>query len=309
MALKPELLFVENLPGASITADTHRMAYWLWQAPQCVNPQHVVLCVHGLTRQGRDFDALASSLAMFCTVVCTDVVGRGRSDWLAEPTQYAVPTYGADHVALIAQLLSKHGATSLDWVGTSMGGLIGMAVASLASGALALPIRKLVLNDVGPSLNFEGLSRIGDYVGKSLQFETIEDAANAMWAASQGFGPHTTAQWLALSKPMLRHKEDGFVLHYDPAIGQAFQALGQPGARELVAQGEIVLWAAYDAISAPTLLLRGAQSDLLSQETALAMTERGPKATLVQFSGVGHAPTLIAADQQQAVRTFLIDHA
>ena len=108
---------------------------------------------------------------------------------------------------------------------------------------------------------------------------------------------------------MLRHKEDGFVLHYDPAIGQAFQALGQPGARELVAQGETVLWTAYDAISAPTLLLRGAQSDLLSQDTALAMTERGPKATLVQFSGVGHAPTLIAADQQQAVRTFLIDHA
>lgn len=308
MSLTPTLLFVDNLPGASLQSDTHRMAYWLWQDPQCANPQHAVLCVHGLTRQGRDFDELAQSLAKHVTVVCTDVVGRGQSDWLADAALYGVPTYAADHMGLIAQLKAQHGVTTLDWVGTSMGGLIGMAVSSLPDGVLALPIRKLVLNDVGPALSFEGLARIGQYVGKSKPFDSVQAAADAMWAVSSGFGPHTPAQWLALSKPMVVQRDGQFVLHYDPSIAKAFEGLSQPGAQALVEQGEAALWAAYDAIRAPTLLLRGATSDLLSVQTAQAMCQRGPKATLKVFEGVGHAPTLIAPDQQKAVLNFLVEH-
>jgi pimeloyl-ACP methyl ester carboxylesterase len=307
MALTPELLFVDNLPGASTVANTHRMAYWLWQDPACANPQHVVVCVHGLTRQGRDFDVLAQALSKHCTVVCTDVVGRGHSDWLSEPMQYAVPTYASDHMALIAQLTKQHGAASLDWVGTSMGGLIGMAVAALPDGVLALPVRKLVLNDVGPALSFEGLARIGAYVGKSPPFASVQDAADAMRVLASGFGPHTPQQWLDLSRPMLRAQGEQFVLHYDPSIAKAFESLSAPGARDAVAQGEAALWAAYDAIRAPTLLLRGADSDLLTQHTAQDMTQRGPRAQLHVFQGVGHAPTLIAPDQQAAVVQFLVD--
>ena len=309
MSLTPQLLFVDKLAGASTKlygqGDTHRMAYWLWQDPQCANPEHVVLCVHGLTRQGRDFDELAQTLAKYYTVVCTDVVGRGKSDWLAEAGLYGVPTYASDHVALIAHLKAQHGATTLDWVGTSMGGLIGMAVASLPDGLLALPIRKLVLNDVGPVLSFEGLSRIAQYVGKSRHFESVQQAADAMWTVSQGFGPHTPEQWLQLSKPMVVAADGHYVLHYDPRISEAFKTLAQPGAEALVAQGEAALWAAYDAIRAPTLLLRGALSDLLSADTAQAMGQRGPSAQVLEFDGVGHAPTLIAPNQQQAVMQFL----
>ena len=307
MSLTPTLLYVENLPAASTRADTHRMAYWLWQDPQCANPRHAVLCVHGLTRQGRDFDALAQHLAKHVTVVCSDVVGRGQSDWLAQASLYGVPTYAVDHMGLIAQLKTQHGVATLDWVGTSVGGLIGMALSSLPDGVLALPIRKLVLNDVGPTLSFEGLARIGQYVGKSKPFESVQAAADAMWALSSGFGPHTPDQWLALSKPMVVQRDGQFVLHYDPSIAQAFEGLSAPGAQALVEQGEAALWAAYDAIRAPTLLLRGASSDLLSAQTAQAMCQRGPKATLHVLEGVGHAPTLIAADQQAVVRNFLLD--
>ena len=274
----------------------HHMAYVEWGDP--ANPR-VVVCVHGLTRQGRDFDALAQDLARDCRVVCPDVVGRGRSDWLADPSGYVIPSYVADMVALVARL----GVEQVDWVGTSMGGLIGLALASMPG----TPVRRLVLNDVGPTLEPAAIARIGSYVGLPAFWPSVDAAADALWAISAGFGPHSREEWLALTRPQLVATEQGgvagFKPHYDPAIGQPFRAVTP----ELAAAGEALLWQAYERITAPTLLLRGAVSDLLSRATAEAMTQRGPRARLHELPGVGHAPTLVAAEQRALVRGFLME--
>lgn len=268
------------------------MAYWEWGDPA---NSRVLLCVHGLTRQGRDFDTLAQALSAHYRVVCPDVVGRGESDWLADPAGYAVPHYVADMVTLLARL----NAQTLDWVGTSMGGLIGMGLTSLAGN----PVRRLVLNDVGPRLEVTALQRIGQYVGAPISWASFEEAAQALWLVSQGFGPHSPEQWKALCRPQLKQNEQGrWVSRYDPSIGVPFKALTP----ESVAAGEAALWFAYDRITAPTLVIRGAQSDLLSAATAQDMSQRGPRAKVVTFEGVGHAPTLVAPDQVSAVAEFLL---
>ena len=280
----------------------HRMAYWEWN--NTGNPQHphVILCVHGLTRQGRDFDTLARELSQHARVICPDVAGRGHSDWLAEPQAYQVPYYAADMLALLAALHADAPMETLDWVGTSMGGLIGMGIAGQSGLPLPVPVRRLVLNDVGPTLEWSALSRIGQYVGQPLRFETEQQAADVLWMVSSSFGPHTPAQWLQLSRPMLRALPGGgLTLHYDPAIAEAFKSLTQEGA--LVAEQQ--LWQLYDQITAGTLVLRGAESDLLSVATAQQMAQRGPRAQVVEIAGVGHAPTLIAPDQVALVRDFL----
>jgi pimeloyl-ACP methyl ester carboxylesterase len=271
------------------------MAYVEWGDP--ANPR-VLVCVHGLSRQGRDFDTLAQDLASDYRVVCPDVVGRGKSDWLADPMGYAVPTYVADMVTLVARL----GVEQVDWVGTSMGGLIGMALASLPN----TPVRRLVLNDVGPAIQVESIQRIATYLGQPAHWRTVDEAADALWAISSSFGPHSREQWLALTRPQLvpevKDGVPGFKSHYDPAIAVPVRA----ATPQIMAAGEAMLWAAYDRITAPALLLRGATSDLLSSETAHAMTQRGPRAQLHELPGVGHAPTLVAADQRAVVRSFLL---
>lgn len=279
------------------------MAYWEWNATGNPAHPHVIVCVHGLSRQGRDFDVLARELSQHARVVCPDVVGRGQSDWLADPMGYQIPQYGADMVALLAQLHQQAPITTLDWVGTSMGGLIGMGITGQPDLPLPVPVRRLVLNDVGPVIQWQALQRIGQYLGFLAKFESLQQAADAMWAISTSFGPHTPAQWLELSRAMVRSlPEGGVTLHYDPAIAVPFRSLTQ----EAATAGEAFLWQLYDQITARTLLLRGAQSDLLSHETAQAMGARGPRAQLVEFAGVGHAPTLVAADQVAAVRDFLL---
>lgn len=278
------------------------MAYWQWGQPTA---SHVVLCVHGLSRQGRDFDVLAQALCArspeSVRVVCPDVVGRGQSDWLQDPMGYQVPNYAADMLLLINQLQPA----TLDWVGTSMGGLIGMVVCGQTKLPSTVPVRCLVLNDVGPTIQWEAIQRIGAYLGQPVRFQSLEQAADVLWTISSSFGPHTREQWLALTRPMLKPASDaagGFVLHYDPAIAAPFRAV----TLESATQGEAALWHLYDHITAKTLLTRGAQSDLLSRETAQAMTQRGPKARLVEFAGVGHAPTFVADDQVQVVTDFLL---
>ncbi len=278
------------------------MAYWEWGNPQA---GYVIVCVHGLSRQGRDFDVLAQALVARAEgavrIVCPDVVGRGQSDWLKDPMGYQIPNYAADMLALLAQLKP----TTLDWIGTSMGGLIGMVISGQPGLPLPVPVRKLVLNDVGPAIEWQALQRIGQYLGNAPRFASLEQAAQAMWVVSTSFGPHTPEEWLALSKHMVKPSADekgGVILHYDPAIAVPFRAVTP----EAAAQGEAALWQVYDNIQAATLLVRGANSDLLSRETAKAMTQRGPKARLVEFEGVGHAPTLIAVDQVQVVTDFLL---
>lgn len=288
---EPRLEHVACLDAAGL----HRMAYWEWGERD--NPR-VVVCVHGLTRQGRDFDTLARALAADCRVICPDVVGRGRSDRLADPMGYQIPTYVADMVTLLARL----DVPQVDWVGTSMGGLIGIGLASLRGRDGTSPVRRLVLNDVGPAIRPEAVQRIGAYVGLPKRYATLDEAADYLWSISSGFGPHSREQWLALTRPQLVPDGDGWVSHYDPAIGLPFKAVTP----ELAAAGEALLWQRYDLIRAPTLLLRGAESDLLSHETAVAMTQRGPKPRLVELPGIGHAPTLVADDQVRLVRDFLL---
>lgn len=288
---EPRLHHVQCLDGRGL----HRMAYWEWGDPDSPG---VVVCVHGLTRQGRDFDVLARDLAPQRRVICPDVVGRGRSDRLADPMGYAIPTYVADMVTLVARLA----VPQVDWVGTSMGGLIGLALAALPG----TPVRRLVLNDVGPVIEPVALQRIGRFLGVPAFWRTLDEAADAAWTLSQGFGPHTREQWLALTRPQLvpteQDGEAGFKPHYDPAIAVPVRAMTP----EMAAAGAAALWQAYDRIPCPTLLLRGAESDLLSAATAQAMTERGPRAQLHSFAGVGHAPTLVAADQREVVSRFLL---
>jgi pimeloyl-ACP methyl ester carboxylesterase len=284
---EPRLRHVQCLSARGL----HRMAYWEWGDPRHAR---VLVCVHGLTRQGRDFDALARAMSGDYRVVCPDVVGRGQSDWLADPMGYNLPTYVADMVTLVARL----DADAVHWVGTSMGGLIGMGLASLPTS----PIVRLVLNDVGPALQAEALKRIGDYVGVTPHWATVDAAADYLESISLGFGPHSREAWLALSLPQLKPDGDGWTLRRDPSIALPFRATTP----EVAAAGETMLWRAYDAIRCPTLLLRGANSDLLSRDTAQAMTQRGPKARLHEFADVGHAPMLGVAEQIAVVREFLL---
>lgn len=302
-AIEPVLKFV-TCPGASKTdAQTHRMAYWQWGDEN--NPR-ILLCVHGLSRQGRDFDTLAREMSKEYQVICPDVVGRGHSDWLAEPSGYQVFTYVSDMVALVQQLRAQVKSTEplvIDWVGTSMGGLIGLGFSSLPPQASGAVLRKFVLNDVGPKLRFEALVRIADYLGQPHRFTSEQHAAEYLWSISDGFGPHTPEQWMALCKPLLRPAPDGngLILHYDPAIAVPFKAMTEDSATS----GEAMLWQVYEALKCQVLLLRGMDSDLLDAETATAMTQRGPKAQLVAFPGVGHAPTLVTEVQIKPIRDFL----
>jgi pimeloyl-ACP methyl ester carboxylesterase len=309
---EPSLNFVTcpDAPGGAVS--THQMAYWQWGD---ATSGHVVLCVHGLSRQGRDFDTLARALCKHAQaagaplrVVCPDVVGRGHSDWLKDPNGYQIPFYAADMLCLLAQLHAQAPVRTLDWVGTSMGGLIGLALCGHPAAPLPQAVRKLVLNDVGPTLEWSALQRIGAYLGKSGEFDNLQQAADAMWAISSSFGPHTPEQWLALCRHMVK-PVDALVaaggklrLHYDPAIAHAFGVATEASTLE----SQAILWQLYEQIKADTLLLRGAQSDLLSTQTAQAMQQRGPRARLVEFAGVGHAPTLIASDQLAVVADFLL---
>ena len=284
---EPRLRHVQCLAPEGL----HRMAYWEWG--DAANPK-VLVCVHGLSRQGRDFDTLAQAMRGEYRVVCPDVAGRGQSDWLKNPASYAIPVYVADMVTLLARL----DAAEVHWVGTSMGGLIGLGLAALAGS----PIRKLVLNDVGPAIEYAALARIGTYLGQPSHWKTVDEAADALREISLGFGPHTRDEWLALTRPQLVPDGAGFKSHYDPAIALPFRAVTP----ELASAGEAMLWQAYDSLKCATLVLRGAESDLLARATADAMAQRGPRARVREIEGVGHAPTLVHADQIAPVRDFLL---
>lgn len=268
------------------------MAYQEWGDPH--NPR-VLVCVHGVTRVSDDFDNMARELCRDYRVVCPDVVGRGRSDRLCNPQHYQVVQYVADMVTLLARL----DAETVHWFGTSMGGLIGMSLASLNDS----PVRKLILNDVGPALNDAALKRIGEYIGQEVRFAAFDEGMRYIKNISLPFGPHTDEEWRKITADVLRQDKDGqWIKHYDLGLAVPFKAATPEGTK----QAEAMLWKAYDAISCPTLLVRGAESDLLTIETAQAMTARGPKAKLVEFAGVGHAPTFMHLDQIAVAKEFLL---
>lgn len=286
------------------------MAYWEWGDPA---NDKVLLCVHGLTRSGRDFDQLAARLSSHYRVVCPDVVGRGKSDWLIDAGSYVVPQYVADMLTLIARLQPAR----LDWVGTSMGGLIAMGLAgTLAMSAMlrpargilglsadsSVPLGKIVLNDIGPQLNFNGLQRIGDYVGKPVQYSSFQQAVDHVRSVSAGFGNHDEAGWEALTKHVFNEVDGLWVQHYDLRIAQAM-ANQTPGS---IRASEGLLWAAYESMRGPILIMRGMQSDLLTADTAKDMLQRNPRASLHEVRDVGHAPTLRSGDQIDPIERFLL---
>ena len=266
----------------------HRVGYLEWGDPK---NERVLICVHGLTRCARDFDALAAAMSDKYRVVCPDVAGRGASEWLADPMLYQPPQYVADMVTLIARL----DVESVHWVGTSMGALIGMALAAQAG----TPIRKFVLNDAGPVVTKVALERIATYVGMAPALPDMATAEKYVRTVSASFGPHTDAEWRFLTEVVVRKNADGSLrMHYDPKIGEPFRAT--------MPEKDLEAWPLWDAIKCPTLVLRGAQSDLLTAATCEQMKQRGPKAKVVEIPGVGHAPTLMHADQIKIVRDFLL---
>lgn len=266
----------------------HRMAYTEWGDSN--NPR-VLICAHGLTRNGRDFDDLARAMADEYRVICPDVVGRGRSDWLGVKGDYGFPLYVSDMITLIARLNVK----TVHWVGTSMGGIIGMLIASMPHS----PITRLVLNDVGPVITAVSLRRIGPYVGTAPVFPSMEAAEAYIRQVSAPFGPLTDAQWHHLTQYSVRPVEGGFAMMYDPGIGDAF--------RQTPILMDVEMWDTYDRVRCPTLALRGAESDLLERDVHVAMSSRGPAARIVEFDGIGHAPMLMDSGQIHVVRDFLLE--
>lgn len=286
----------------------HKMFYTDWGDPAS---KRVVICAHGLSRNCRDFDFLAQTLSDKCRVVCPDVVGRGRSDWLTNKDDYGYPQYLADQNALMARVTAwptpsgwlgklasfignRYGNRSIFWVGTSMGGILGMLLAAMPKS----PINRLVVNDVGPLIPKASLERIGTYVGKDPQFRSFEELEAYVRKVSAPFGPLTDAQWHHLTLHGAKQDENGnWGMRYDPDIAAPFR--GKP-------LQDIDLWSYWDKIACPTLTLRGAESDLLLRETAQQMSTRGPRARLIEFPGVGHAPMLMSPDQIRVVTDFLL---
>ena len=278
---------IERSLGAIGPHGFHRLTYYEWPGPK---DAPTLICVHGLTRNGRDFDVLAEALSARLRVICPDLPGRGKSEWLAVPADYNYAVYLGDVTALIARLDVER----VDWVGTSMGGIIGMLFAALPG----TPVRRLVINDVGALVAKEALERIAAYVGLDPSFPDLAALEAALRRIHAPFGPLSDAQWRHLATHSARTKPDGTLgLAYDPKIGEVFK------------QGpinDVDLWASWDAIKCPALLLHGEQSDILRESDAQAMTQRGPRAKLIQFAGIGHAPALMAEDQIAAIRDFLL---
>jgi pimeloyl-ACP methyl ester carboxylesterase len=275
-------------------AGLHRIVYAEWGDPANEN---VLICAHGLTRMGRDFDRLARAMSDRYRVVCPDIVGRGHSDPLRNPAYYVIPQYVADTVSLIARLDVER----VDWVGTSMGGLIGIALAGQAGS----PIRQLVINDVGPRLGPVAIARIAGYVGQPVSFASLDEAIDYQSVTAAPFGLKSRDDWRELIEPTLRRDGDRWVFRYDPAIALPFKSTTPQSATA----AEAATWALYDNIKARTLIVRGAESDLLTPETAAEMAGRGPRPEVAEVPGVGHAPTFMLPNEIALARDFLLGGA
>lgn len=265
----------------------HRLAYVDWPGPKNAP---VLLCIHGVTRNGRDFDMLARALSAQYRVICPDLPGRGKSMWLSDAADYAYSLYLSDITTLIARL----DVETVDWIGTSMGGIVGMLFAALPGA----PLRRLVLNDVGALIPKAGLQRIATYIGKDPSFPDLAALEFALRTVLGPYGPLSDAQWHHLATYSARRKPDGSIgTAYDPKIGDRLRH----GPIE-----DVDLWTQWDQITCPVLVLRGAQSDILHRSDAEAMTQRGPRARLVEFAGIGHAPALMDENQIAIIRDFLL---
>lgn len=256
------------------------------------DPQAPALVMwHGLARVGRDFDTAAEHLAPLFRIICPDTIGRGLSSWSANPeTDYTVPAYCAHAV----ELLDRLGVGTANWVGSSMGGIIGMVLAGTPQ--TAGRIGKLVVNDVGPVLNPIAVERIKTYVGIVPELPSMARFEAFMRVAYAPFGPLTDTEWRHMAETSVRRRDNGtFSAHYDPAVMRVF----------IETFDAVDLWTFFDAITCPVLVLRGENSDLLVPEVAGEMTRRGPKAQLVTVPGCGHAPMLNTPAQIAVLKGFL----
>ncbi|PYE21821.1 pimeloyl-ACP methyl ester carboxylesterase [Paraburkholderia silvatlantica] len=281
----PRQQYVQCLSPAGL----HRIAYTEWGDP--ANPR-VLVCVHGLTRSGRDFDRFAAAMADEYRVVCPDVAGRGLSSWLLDPRGYAVAQYVADMVTLIA----RSGVEKVDWFGTSMGGLIGMALAGLPG----TPIGRLLLNDIGPHIEPASLARIGEYVGLGGSFATLQEGIDNAALLAASFGPLSAEDWREINTPLLHEADGQWRYRYDPRIAEPFKSI-TPEQNEA---GEQFLWRSLAAFEGFVLVVRGALSDLLSRETVAKMVATGRHVSSVEIEGAGHAPAFLAPDQIAIARRF-----
>jgi len=292
----------------------HRMAYYEWGDP---DNKDVLLCVHGLTRNGRDFDRVAQRLSGRYRVVCPDIVGRGLSDWLGNPASYQVPQYVSDIVTLLGRLRPAN----LDWIGTSMGGLIAMVYSGMLGKARSgkapvpparqhasipeplIPIRNLVLNDVGPRVEPESIMRIGSYVGEEKSFPSYQAAVDYIREASASFGLKTDEQWDEFAKHYFVEKDGKWIKHYDPAIAQGFTGM-TPEAYE---RGEKYLWGVFEKMQSRTLVLHGVESDLLTAESVIRMKACNARVSSIDIPGVGHAPSLMIDHEIDLIEKFLTE--
>jgi len=274
--------------GLSLTG-FHEIAYVDWGRITASPP---VICVHGLSRQGRDFDYLAADLSTAGRrVICPDIVGRGQSGRLRDPDEYALPQYCADMNALIARL----GVEEVDWVGTSLGGLIGIVLAGLPGS----PIRRLVINDIGAHLPWAGLARIGSYVSAMpTEFRTFEEAEAYFREVLAPFGDLPDEHWTHITRHSIAWSASrgAHAVLFDPQIVRAFR---NPWHYSLD------LWKYWQAIRIPMLVIRGSASDLLPAKLADEMVRRNPLARVQEIEGCGHAPPLMCADQIKHVSDFL----
>lgn len=265
----------------------HRVVYSEFGDP---DNENVLICVHGLSRNGRDFDFLAEALCDRYRVICPDVPGRGRSDWLAVKGDYGYPLYCAAMATLIAHL----NAHAVHWVGTSMGGLIGMLLAAQPKS----PIKRLVMNDVGPFIPKAALERIVSYVGNDPRFPSLRELEAYVREVYSPFGPLNDRQWQNLVDSSARKTGDGdYGLNYDPAVSTPLKSMPLE---------DVDLWPMWDRVACPVLLMRGETSDVLLAETAQEMRRRGPKADFIELEGIGHAPTLMSESQIATVRDWLL---
>ena len=279
-----DTFYVECASGDS----THRMAYHAWGNPG----NKVLLCVHGLTRRGSDFKTLAQAMCKDYYVVCPDVVGRGESDRLSNPMLYAVPQYVAD----IAALVKKLGVAQVDWLGTSMGGLIGMVYAAMPNS----PIRRMIINDVGPKIEPEAIKRLGSYVGQPFTFSDRSEALQRLNEICATFGEHTPEEWEIYNGPMLIQKDGKWIMHYDPDISVPFASVNPIMAKA----GEMAMWHAFKQIHIPMLIVRGGNSDLLSAATVAQMCKVNPYARSIEIPNVGHAPAFVKPEQIALAKEF-----
>jgi len=265
-----------------------RIAYVEWGDE--ANPD-VVVCVHGLTRNSRDFDTLARALAPRYRVVCMDVIGRGLSERLDNPDEYNYPRYVVDASLLLARLNVER----VHWIGTSMGGLMGMMMAAMPHH----PFRSLVMNDIGSFIPGDALRGLAEYVGKASAFDSLEKVARYLSVTHAAFGPVPVGHWMEMARHSSYESGNGeWFLRYDPAIAKVFLKPIQD--RDMSA-----LWTAGKV---PTLILRGAVSTLLTEDTLKFMLSTRADARAITFEGCGHAPSLQQADQIAAIEQFLAEH-